>query len=216
MASVPASVPAETRHAILARLGEVLGQARDLGYLGPGPIEDHVTRALDLAVAAGAGPEKALDLGSGGGVPALPLALLWPASTWVLLEASTRRSGFLEQALDGLGLSGRATVRAERAETAGRSPMREEFDLVVARGFGGPAVTAECAAPFLRPGGRLVVAEPPGGAPSRWDVAGLGRLGMALGPGFGSPTACQALIQEAPCPERYPRRVGVPSKRPLW
>jgi len=210
------NVPAETRQAILTGLAEVLGRVRELGYLGPGPIEDHVTRALDLAAAVGNGPEKALDLGSGGGVPALPLILLWPESTWVLLEASTRRSDFLEQALAVLGLSDRATVRTERAEAAGRSPMRGEFDLVVARGFGGPAVTAECGSPFLRPGGRLVVAEPPGGAPSRWEVAGLGLLGLTLGPGVTSPTACQVLLQETPCPERYPRRVGVPGKRPLW
>ena len=49
----------------------------------------------------------------------------------------------------------------------------------MARSFGPPAATAECAAPLLRPGGALVVSEPPGGAGDRWDADGLAALGLA-------------------------------------
>lgn len=208
--------PADVRDAISAELHQTLSQARDLGFLGPGPVDDHVRRALDLAVAADEAPVLALDLGSGGGVPGLPLMLLWPRSRWVLLEASSRKAAFLKEALAVLDLVGRAEVELERAETAARSKLRGVFDLVVARGFAGPAVTAECGSGFLRPGGRMIVAEPPGGAPSRWDPAGLRQLGMVIGSAFHSPTACQVLLQEHACPDRYPRRVGVPAKRPLW
>ena len=201
---------------IAARLEAILLEARTLGFLGPGPVDEHVRRALDLGGAATGPPRRALDLGSGGGVPGLVLMLLWPGSAWVLLEANKRRAGFLEQALAGLELSGRARVRCERAETAARTDLRGTFDRVVARGFGGPAVTAECGSAFLNPGGRMIVAEPPGGEPSRWDIPGLQHLGMSLGPAIASPTACQVLIQDLPCPDRYPRRVGVPAKRPLW
>ena len=208
--------PAEVRGAISATLKQTLSKARDLGFLGPGPIDDHIRRALDLAVATDEVPVLALDLGSGGGVPGLPLMLLWPGSRWVLLEASSRKAAFLNEALSVLDLADRAEVELERAETAARSKLRGAFDLVVARGFAGPAVTAECGSGFLRPGGRMIVAEPPGGAPSRWDPAGLRQLGMVTGPAIHSPTACQVLFQEHACPDRYPRRVGVPAKRPLW
>ena len=209
--------PDRAGRAILAELEGVLGRAQGLGFLGPGPVEQHVTRALDLGRAVPGTPSRALDLGSGGGIPGLPLALMWPGSRWVLLDGSLKRASFLEEAVEQLGLSDRMTVVAQRAEAAGRSPvLRGAFDLVVARGFAGPAVTAECGSPFLRRGGWLVVAEPPGGEPSRWDRAGLHRLGLDAGPALRSPTACQVLVQVDQCPDRYPRRVGIPAKRPLW
>lgn len=202
---------------IFADLHDVLEEAKKLGFLGPGPTAEHVRRALDLADAAPACPKRALDLGSGGGVPGLPLALLWPGSAWVLLEASTKRASFLEEAVHALGLSRRVTVVADRAERAGRSQgLRGAFELVVARGFAGPSVTAECGSPFLVQGGALVVAEPPGGEPSRWDPEGLRELELVAGTALRSPTACQVLLQDRSCPARYPRRVGIPAKRPIW
>lgn len=209
--------PDHPAQAIFADLQDVLRESKKLGFLGPGPAVDHVRRALDLAEAVPSPPQRALDLGSGGGVPGLPLALLWPGSEWVLLEASTKRAGFLDEAVSGLGLSSRVTVVAQRAEEAGRSvELRGAFELVVARGFAGPAVTAECGSPFLGQGGALVVAEPPGGEPSRWSLEGLEELGLVVGPALRSPTACQVLFQARVCPSRYPRRVGIPAKRPIW
>ena len=58
--------------------------------------------------------------------------------------------------------------------------MRESFDVVVARSFGRPAMTAECAAPFLLRGGHLVVSEPPGAVEGRWSAEGLAGLGLEL------------------------------------
>lgn len=202
---------------MLAQLRGVLAKAKELGFLGPGPVDEHVTRALDLGRAGGFRPSRALDLGSGGGVPGLPLALRWPSSRWILLDGSLKRSSFLRDVVGELGLADRVSVVAERAETAARSDdLRGAFDLVVARGFAGPAVTAECGSPFLRSGGVMVVAEPPGGEPSRWDAPGLAELGMVAGPAVDSPTACQVLVQNELCPKRFPRRVGIPAKRPLW
>jgi len=158
----------------------------------------------------------ALDLGSGVGLPGFPLALAWPGSRWFLLDGSIRRAEFLSESVTALGLAERVTVVAERAESAGRGELRSTVDAVFARSFAGPAVTAECASPFLRQHGLLVVAEPPGGRPDRWDVPGLGGLGMQLGPRLVEPTAVQLIVQVTLCPERFPRRVGVPSKRPLF
>jgi 16S rRNA (guanine527-N7)-methyltransferase len=151
-------------------LRAVLERARGWGFLGPGDLETHVAHALAFASASDGEPARALDLGSGGGVPGLVLAAgPWAATSWVLLDASERRCAFLTAAVAELGLGDHVGVRRERAEVAGRdSGLRASFDLVVSRGFAAPAVTAECAAPFLVVGGRLVVSEPPTPDPGRW------------------------------------------------
>jgi 16S rRNA (guanine527-N7)-methyltransferase len=200
----------------LGALRVVLTAAQERGFLGPGALDPHIRRALELGSAVDPVPERALDLGSGGGLPGLPLALTWPHTEWVLLDGSTVRAAFLGEAVSSLGLEGRVAVVATRAEEAGRGPLRGIFDLVVARSFGPPAVTAECAAPFLRVGGRMLVAEPPGGEPDRWPAEGLRLLGMVIGDRGSTPTAYQFIVQDQECPSRFPRRTGVPAKRPLF
>ncbi len=199
----------------------MLEDARRLGLVGPGPVLPHLDHALGFgAVIDGAGGSVSacLDLGSGAGLPGLPLALLWPASRWTLVDAGGRRVEFLTAAVDALGIGERVTVVEGRAEAlARRSDLRGRFDLVVARGFAPPAVTAECAAGFLAVNGRLVVSEPPGGRPYRWPTAGLAMLGMAPAGTVEAGGASYAVVQQAvTCPDRYPRRVGIPSKRPLF
>jgi 16S rRNA (guanine527-N7)-methyltransferase len=202
----------------------VLEEARRRGFLGPGPVQAHLDHAAGYAAAlaadAGDGwsPDRAADLGSGAGLPGLPLALQLVGTEWTLVEASVRRAAFLRAVVDDLGLGDRVVVVEERAELVGRAPeYRGSLELVVARSFGPPAVLAECAAPLLRAGGRAVVSEPPGGDAARWPEGGLALLGMV--PGTAAQVggaAYQVLRQEHLCPERWPRRVGVPAKRPLF
>ena len=194
---------------------EMLEDARARGFLGPGLVAPHIDHALGFAEGVGEPPHRALDLGSGAGLPGLPLALQWPASRWTLLDASERRSAWLRRAVTGLGLADRVDVQRDRAEVAGRDPAhRGSYDLVVARGFGRPAVTAECGAPFLRLGGVLIVSDPPGGDPDRWPGDGVARLGLV--PIEGRRTGFRRLRAGEPCPARFPRRVGIPAKRPLF
>jgi 16S rRNA (guanine527-N7)-methyltransferase len=209
------------------RLTGVLERSRSLGFLGPGPIRTQVEHAEGFAAGLDHDPASVLDLGAGGGVPGLVLAGLWPDSRIVLLEAGARRCAFLREALDMLGISDRVRVVEARAEVAARlEDLRGSCNAVVARSFGPPPVTAECGAPFLEAGGWLVVSEPPaseppgGGQPDtcepRWPADGLARLGLTVGPAWSEPFHYQALVQSAPCPDEFPRRVGVPSKRPLF
>ena len=163
-------------------------------------------------------PARVLDLGSGAGVPGLVLALRWPDTTFVLLDASAKRTAALSTAVVELGLGDRVTVRTDRAEDAGRDPaLRATFDAVTARSFAAPAVTAECGAPFLRVGGMLVVAEPPGGGEGRWPAAPLATLGLtddgvtAAGDGTVRRLRLTALVDAT-----YPRPNGVPAQRPLF
>ena len=184
--------------------------------MGPGPVGPHIERSLAFASVLESAPSRALDLGSGAGLPGLPLALAWPDTRWVLLDGSVTRTNALRRAVSELGLADRVEVVSARAEDYGRGAERGRFDLVVARSFGPPALTAECSAPLLVLGGQLVVAEPPGGAPGRWPADGLRSLGLAPTVSRSFPAALQTLTLCTACPDRFPRRTGVPAKRPLF
>ncbi len=164
-------------------------------------------------------PERALDLGSGGGVPGLVLAVAcWPETEMVLIDASQRRCTYLELAVGELGLAPRVTVRWGRAEELGRQrSWRAGVDVVVARSFGPPAVVAECAAPLLSLGGHLVVSDPPGGGPDRWPVDGLAQVGLEPVEARPHAQASYMVLRQAEtCPEAFPRRPGLPARRPLF
>lgn len=195
---------------------EILEEAKHLGFLGPGPVEDHLTHARALLELLDGPPSRYLDLGSGGGLPGLVLAETFPAANGVLLDASDRRTAFLERAVRSLELPN-CDVITGRAEDKGHDPrLRGQFDVVVARSFGPPAVVAECAAPFLSVGGKLVVSEPPGSAGDRWPAAGLAQLGLRFVGVDGSDRRFAVLEHDSPCPAAYPRRSGVPTRRPLF
>ena len=150
-------------------------------------------------------------------MPGLVLATALPDWRWDLVEAGARRAAFLERAVQELGLLDRVRVRHLRAEELGRTDAeRGRADAVTARSFGPPAVTAECGAPLLRPGGVLVVSEPPDGAGDRWPADGLATVGLAVAERRPGPPAVAVLVQDGPCPPRFPRRPGIPAKRPLW
>ena len=166
-----------------AALETCLRTARDKGFLGPTCVGGQIGHSLGLASAIAEPPSCVLDLGAGGGVPGLVLArLVWPGARWVLLESSIRRSSFLAEVVSSLGIDDRVCVVDARAEEAGRRPeLRHRFDLVLARSFGPPGVTAECAAPFVRPGGVVLVSEPPDAlVTQRWPEEGLRVLDLRL------------------------------------
>ncbi len=193
-------------------LTAVLERARALGALGPGPVEDHITHAQRFVDALADQTGRVLDLGSGGGIPGLVLAVARPDLRITLLDAQARRIAFLDEAIDLLKLD-EVTARHGRAELLAHDPAhRGRYGAVTARSFGPPAVTAECAAGFLEVGGRLLVSEPPGDS-DRWPSAGVAALGLEVGPRV---EGIQVLRSTSPCPDRWPRRDGVPAKRPLF
>lgn len=192
-----------------------LERARALGFLGPGPIDAHIEHARGFVRALVSMVGLVIDLGSGGGVPGLVLAVERPDLRLVLVDSMDKRCRFLEQAVASLG-SDQVEVLHQRAEDVGRGPLRGAADAVVARSFGPPAATAECAAPLLRVGGRLVVSEPPGAAGTRWPTAGAALLGLEPTELLAGPPTLQVLEQRTLAHERYPRRPGIPSKRPLF
>lgn len=204
-------------------LTDLLEEARQRGFLGPGPVEPHLDHARAFAVAAGAPPARAADLGAGGGLPGLVLAAeFWPDAKWVFVDAQQKRTEFLREAVEDLGLDDRVHVLTERAELVGQDlDHRGTYDLVVSRSFGPPAVTIECAAPLLRVGGAFVVSEPPStSVEARWPAAGIALVGcgpatpvlVGADPGY----HFARIEQQELSPSRHPRRVGIPAKRPLF
>ena len=157
-----------------------------------------------------------VDLGTGGGVPGLPLATWRTDLHWVLVDAMAKRIAFVRSAVAELGLEV-AVVEGRAEELAQQPEFRGVADVVVARSLAAPAVAAEYAAPLLKVGGKAVIAEPPVGAAERWPATGLAELGMRKGHGLFAPTATlQILEQVEGCPEKFPRRTGVAAKRPLF
>ncbi len=188
-------------------------EGQRLSIVGPGDVRTHIAHARAMAGVLDV-PGRALDLGSGAGIPGLVLAGLWPESRWVLLDAALRRVRLVEQVVERLGWTDRVEVVHGRAELLGRdATYRGRFDLVTARLFAGPAVTAECGAPFLRLGGVLAVTEPPGAHGERWPAAALRPLGLEPDR---VEAGVQRLVRAHPIEDRFPRNVGVPERRPLF
>lgn len=212
----------EFQRSIFGQVQESLNRSAALGFLGAMDLADQVAHGLGFAAAAQsireAPPDTVLDMGTGGGIPGLVLRACWPSSYLVLLDSNERRTEFLFTEVAHWEGRGRTQVVRARAEEAGRSEaLRENFELVTARAFGSPGVTAECGSAFVAVGGLLVVSEPPVGE-SRWSVEGLVGLGLLdAGPfrvedRFGY----RLLVKQTALGERYPRRVGIPTKRPLF
>jgi len=156
-----------------------------------------------------------IDIGSGGGLPGLILAGL-TGGTWVLVERAARKCTFLDWAVGELGLRDRVDVVCGDVVDVARGNLRGRAALVTARGFGSPPTTAECGAPLLSAGGRLVVSEPPSGT-SRWSVEALEQLDLRDEGAWHTGSAhYRALVSGGSCPERFPRRNSRQAADPLF
>ncbi len=163
-----------------------------------------------------------LDIGSGAGFPGLPIQIAYPGVRMTLLESLTKRCLFLQDVVDALKLK-QTTVADGRAEEFGRDERyREQFDLVVARAVAPMPVLIEYALPFLRVGGRLAATK--GSATLREldeSAAALAELGgehlktLLFSPPEGMQQSVILIAKVAPTPQRYPRRPGMATKRPI-
>lgn len=162
-----------------------------------------------------------VDVGSGGGMPGIPLAIARPGLRVTLIEADSRKAAFLVHAAATLGLD--LDVRAERAESAGRGGGRESFDVSVSRALAPLAVVAELSLPLVRVGGRMLAmkGERVQGAELSAARTALAELGAGEPAVHAAPSEARpgGVVVEArklaPTPAAYPRRPGVPAKRPL-
>ena len=193
------------------------------------PNEVSAKHFLDSLSVARVIPDEALaggslvDVGSGAGFPGLPLKIAWPGLKVTLVDSVGKKAAFLRHVVDTLGLEG-VEVEVGRAEAlAHESRLRERFDVVASRAVANMAVLAELTLPFCKPGG-IVVAQKKAGIEDELREAerAIALLGGALerieavdDVEPGDPRWLVVLRKVTSSPSRYPRRPGIPAKRPL-
>lgn len=163
--------------------------------------------------------DRLVDVGSGAGLPGVVLAILSGRPT-TFVESQRKRAAFLEQVCVEVGLD--AEVLAERAENVGRTDLREASGTVVARALAEPAVALELCLPLVRLGGAAVIPT----SRAAVDDASADRVARMLGggspewvtfavPGLDEDRWAMIVRKLSRSPDRFPRRPGIPKKRPL-
>lgn len=164
-----------------------------------------------------------VDVGTGAGFPGLPLKIYRPDIRLTLLDSLNKRLAFLAEVVARLGLTGVALVHA-RAEEAGRQKdHRERYQVATSRAVARLNALAELCLPLVDVGGHFVALK---GAQYREELDEAGRAIALLGgkveavrpvrlPGLDDSRAVIYIRKAAPTPSAYPRRPGMPEKKPL-
>jgi 16S rRNA (guanine527-N7)-methyltransferase len=172
---------------------------------------------------AGKSKCRLIDIGTGAGFPGLPLKLARPHWHVTLVESTRKKTTFLRHLVEALDLDDVEVVPA-RAEEVGQDPRyREQFDLATARAVADLAVLVEYALPLVRIGGRFIAQK---GATPEAELEAAGTAIQLLGgrhvatmaynlPGHDASLHLVVIEKIAPTPAKYPRRPGMPEKRPL-
>jgi 16S rRNA (guanine527-N7)-methyltransferase len=182
-----------------------------------------------LSVTAALSPEdigeslSVIDVGTGAGLPGVPLKIILPGIRLTLLEATAKKAKFLEYLIERLGLGGVEIVVGRAEEGANKPQYREKFDLVLSRAVAALPALVELALPFCTLGGRFVAQkkgdieveikqshkaiEVMGGRLREIKTVGLEKSGEKR---------CLIIIDKIKAtPAAYPRRPGMPAKRPI-
>ncbi len=202
-----------------SKLLELARMIEDWPGLVAGPAGRLVDDSLVLLEHLGQA-RRLVDVGSGGGLPGLPLKIARPELEVTLIEADQAKAAFLVQACASLGLND-VDVVARRAEDVGQDPgYRETFDLAVARALAPMRVLVELCLPLVKIGGRLLAqkteAEDIGGAARAIELMGGALISVAPAPSGARGAGTVVIVQKVrPTPPEYPRRPGLPSRKPL-
>lgn len=152
-----------------------LAESQRVGFLGSRPIDDVIAHAQGFVLALQRiEGRRVVDLGSGGGVPGLVIAHARPDLHVTMIDRRTKRTDFLARIVRRHELSDRCVVVADDVDDVLRPP-ETPFDAAVARGFAPPYETLGIGVAAVRPGGLIVVSEPPEGdrwIPERVEEAG--------------------------------------------
>lgn len=166
---------------------------------------------------------RLIDIGTGAGFPGIPLKILLPDTEVVLVDSINKKIEFCQHIIDSLNLKGIQVIQ-ERVERLARDvEFREKFDWAVARAVAKFSTLSEYMLPFVKIGGNMLAMkgeQGPAEAQKAHRVVGL--LGGELTqikkvtlPGVTEDRFLITIVKKASTPEKYPRRVGVPGKKPL-
>jgi 16S rRNA (guanine527-N7)-methyltransferase len=181
----------------------------------------HIADAMTLLPFLPSTAHRLADIGSGGGVPGIVLAILRPDAQVVLIESTAKKASFLTSTSQDLGLTN-VTVDPRRAEAIARTDARESFDIAVARAVGLLPVLVEWLLPLVKPGGSALAMKGPKAAQELRDAQRAITL-LGGGPGELLPANLQEglghLIIRIPkiarTPGRFPRDPSVAKHRPI-
>lgn len=184
----------------------------------------HFLDSLSCALVMKTRPPRSLvDVGTGAGFPGIPLKILFPEMRLTLVESVGKKADFCRHAAEVLGLKG-VTVMNCRAEEIGQlADQRENYDWAVARAVAGLPALAEYLLPLVRLGG-MALAQKGESGPEEAQQAerALRILGGRLKklepvhlPGIAEDRYLVLIEKVAATPPQYPRRVGLPVKKPL-
>ena len=194
----------------------VLETNRQFNLTGAKTATEFAPHILDSLTIAAQIQHSLVDIGSGGGLPAIPLAILTGIPT-ALIESTVKKARFLEGMLTELGLTGK--VVAERAEAAGHDPrLREQFATGTARAVSSAPTVVELLLPLIAVGGVAVLQR---GTMDERERHALSDAALMLGGQVESETMLDGerrvivVRKTAPTATRFPRRPGIPEKRPL-
>ena len=163
------------------------------------------------------------DVGSGAGFPGVPLKIAFPGIKLTVVDSAAKRTGFLERLVSVLGLVDVEVINGRAEDVGRRSEFRERFDVVVSRAVAEARVLLEYTLPLCRVGG-LVIMQKKGDVQEEVDRAsgslrelGGGRLELVEVPEevLEGQRKLAVVEKTSTTPSGYPRRAGIPAKRPL-
>lgn len=164
--------------------------------------------------------EKLIDIGTGGGFPGVPLAIISPEKKFVLLDSLKKRLKIIDNLLLEAGINNCQTVH-DRAELAARGEHREKYDLVIARAVANMSTLLEYSLPFIRPGGSLLAYKGPSAEKETEEAQRAikllgGRFERIENVKYGDFNHNIVVIKKINnISKKYPRRPGTPAKEPL-
>ncbi len=167
-------------------------------------------------------PIRLLDIGAGAGFPSLPMKILFPELDVTIIDSLNKRINFLHLLTDELGLSGVHFYHGRAEDFAQDKAFRAQFDIVTARAVARMQVLSELTIPYLKVGGRLLALKA-SNAPEELEEAknALNLLFSKVEDNLqyelpnGDPRYITVVEKKKETPNKYPRKAGMPNKRPL-